>query len=310
METSNNTPSSRAAPASPFSLMKESVIESWRAHLAMDTELLAICAALFIGYFCLGYLDATLPLTDSTLRQAGEDTLFIHQGFTDKAYYVSVLIFCLCMGLRILYGSAQTPGRMQEAAWRTIFVGLGVPFLLGLVLVGTWFALPEDVQQKVLLAFFLEASLQETLVYGGAVLTLLALCAYTLARLSLLLCVIADTGKIGIKRALFLSKGHAGPLLTLFVGGMALGACVAIPLGFLGALDSTAHMNPAYTGPEESFLLMNTWFWDNTFGQALLFATSSFITMLPQSFSFGTFMAYYKRLKEMETQVMGPLLPA
>ncbi|MCA0369829.1 MAG: hypothetical protein LCH26_01840 [Proteobacteria bacterium] len=275
----------------------------------MDTELLAICAALFIGYFCLGYLDATLPLSESVIRQAGEDTLFIHQGFTDKAYYVGVLIFCLCIGLRMLHGASHTATNMNHLVWRTIFVGLGLPFLLGIVLVGTWSALPEDVQQNVLLVFSLETNLQDTLIYGGAILTLLAFCAYALAQLSLLLCVIADTGKIGIKRAFFLSKGHAGPILALVVGGMALGACVALPLGFLGALDSTAHINPAYTGPAESFLLMNTWFWDNTFGRALVFATSSFITMLPQSFSFGTLMAYYKRLKEKETQITVPRLP-
>ncbi|MBA4118595.1 MAG: hypothetical protein C0514_06865 [Candidatus Puniceispirillum sp.] len=310
METYSNIPTPQSALASPLLIMKQSIVESWRAHLTLDTELLAICAAFFVGYFCLGYFDATLPLSESVIRQAGEDTLFIHHPFTDKAYYVGVLIFCLCIGLRMLHGASHIATNMNHLVWRTLFVGLGLPFLLGIVLVGTWSALPEDIQQNVFLVLFLEASLQDTLSYGGAILMLLAFCAYALAQLSFLLCVIADTGKIGVKRALLLSKGHVGPILALVVGGIVLGACVAIPLGFLGALDSTSRINPAYTGPAESFLLMNTWFWDNTFGQALLFATSSFITMLPQSFFFGTLMAYYKRLKEKETQITGPRLRA
>ena len=275
-----------------FSCFKASL----QTHLTFDHTLIAMWGVFLIGYMCIGYFDLTLPLSENLLRSTSSDTYFIHQGFVDKTYYFTSTLFFFFMNVRAFYGPSYVAPNMNDLMWRTITIGLGVPLFVGLMCAVLWFSLPDEIQSTLASVLSMEASTQDTMIYGGLLVAVIGGGLYTMARFALIFSVILETGKMGIKRALSLSKGHGGKLVLFLLFFFTLSTCVVIPLGFSGALDATAQINPHYTGPVPDFSLMGTWFWDNTIGKVVTFGVSSFAACLIQSATMVSVTFFYKAL--------------
>lgn len=292
MTQKTRTTTSNTSLPGIFSCFKASL----QAHLAFDHTLAAIWSMFLIGYLCIGYFDMTLPLSESLLRHTSSDTYFIHQGFMDKTYYFTSTLFFFFMNLRAFYGPTYVAQNMNDLMWRTLFIGLGVPYLVGLLCVALWFSLPDDIQSTLVTVVSMGNDAHDTFLFAGLFIALMGLCLYTLARFSLLFSVILETGKMDVKRALSLSKGHGGKLVLFLLFFFTLSTLLMFPFGFLGALDATAQINPNYTGPVPDFSLMGTWLWESTLGKVVTFGVSSFAACLIQSMTLVSVTFFYKAI--------------